>query len=824
MDNKEFTKEELTKIIYEAQSVNPLVWIYANKMKSERAIPISFKRHKYLIEPFCDMSPRQVYQKSAQMGLSIMMILKTFWMAKFRNMNIIYTLPTVEDVRKFVPSKVNPIVNNNSQIYKWVKDKDSIETKKVGDSFIFYKGTFTSKEAIMLSSDLNVYDEVDRSDLSTIDIYSSRVKFSPYHGEWFLSNPSAPTAGVGAKFTLSTQNHWFIKPSCGHYQYMDWDNNVDKANGRYICFRCGKKIENYDRTHGEWVAKYPSREMKGYWINQMMAEWIDVKNLILEEEDKNKAYFYNFVLGKPYMGSDTIIDASLILKNVVETPNSQTNCIMGVDQGLKKHYVLGNKEGIFQVGSTKEWDDIENLRNKFDAVLIMDALPDLTVPRQLREKYPHKVHLCYYHKDKDRAVDTKWGENKDWGYVWADRNRTLQTVIDWLASGKIKFQMKPYDLEEFVKHWSTMYKLVEEDFLGVPKFIWESTGKDHFCLVGETLIETSKGEILIKKVKVGDMVLTRKGYRKVLRSWMTRKNAKVMKVNFSNRKSLIGTPDHKIWIKDKGFVDLHSTNYGDIIETCKKQSYSKVLLIGGILILLIVLIGCILIQMVLNIIKVGKDFIRKFGCLFMENFQKVVQYTIKTVTRLTMIFPILNVSQEVSICPNMQKKVSKIHNGENKIKNILKKSINYHIYGEEHQKEKRGILNMLLIPLFLKFQKNSTVLNVINHLKQFLGQVENTVPPDVTIVSKQECGEEDMVYNLEVEDVHEYFANGALVSNCHATNYFLIGLKRYSEKRGSVVKNSFSSRLHGEPSFEIVDDTMPGKPIFEKEPKDWRYV
>lgn len=480
MEKRTFSKEELNKIIYEAQSVNPLVWIYANKMKSERAIPISFKRHKYLIEPFCDMSPRQVYMKSAQMGLSIMMILKTFWMAKFRNMNIIYTLPTVEDVRKFVPSKVNPIVNNNHQIYKWVKDKDSIETKKVGDSFIFYKGTFTSKEAIMLSSDLNVYDEVDRSDLSTIDIYSSRVKFSPYHGEWYLSNPSAPTAGVGAKFTLSTQNHWFVKPSCGHYQYLDWDNNVDKANGQYICFKCGKKIENYERTHGEWVAKFPKREMKGYWINQMMAEWIDVKNLILEEEDKNKAYFYNFVLGKPYMGSDTIIDASLILKNVEEKENTMTNCIMGVDQGLKKHYVIGNKEGIFQVGSTKEWDDIENLRNKFDAVLIIDALPDLTVPRQLREKYPHKVHLCYYHKDKDRAVDTKWGENKDWGYVWADRNRTLQTVIDWLAAGKIKFQMKPYDLEEFVKHWSTMYKLVEEDFLGVPKFVWESTGKDHF--------------------------------------------------------------------------------------------------------------------------------------------------------------------------------------------------------------------------------------------------------------------------------------------------------------------------------------------------------
>lgn len=343
---KEYTKQELEQVIYEAQAVNPLVWVYVNKVKSERGLPISFRRHKYLIEPFCDLSPKQVYMKSAQMGASIMMILKTFWAAKFRKWNIIYTLPTVEDVRKFVPSKVNPIVGNNKMIYQWTKDKDSIETKRVGDSFIFYKGTFTSKEAIMLTSDLNVYDEVDRSDLSTIDIYSSRIKFSDYHGEWYLSNPSAPTAGVGAKFALSNQKHWFIKPSCGHYQYMDWENNVDKKEGRYICFKCGKAIKDNERIAGEWVSKYPDREMNGYWINQMMASWIDCKSLILEEEDKGKAYFYNFVLGKPYMGSDTIIDSSLILKNIVEPANSQTDVIIGVDQGLKKHFVVGNREDI----------------------------------------------------------------------------------------------------------------------------------------------------------------------------------------------------------------------------------------------------------------------------------------------------------------------------------------------------------------------------------------------------------------------------------------------------------------------------------------------
>ena len=67
--------------------------------------------------------------KSAQVGVSIMNIFKTLWMARFMDMNIIYTLPTFEDARIFVSSKVNPIIQNNRRIASWIKDKDAVETK-----------------------------------------------------------------------------------------------------------------------------------------------------------------------------------------------------------------------------------------------------------------------------------------------------------------------------------------------------------------------------------------------------------------------------------------------------------------------------------------------------------------------------------------------------------------------------------------------------------------------------------------------------------------------------------------------------------------------
>jgi len=225
-DFKGWKREQIERLVFESQTVSPLVWCYVNKARNERGSVLSFRNHKFLIQPFNDLSPKQVYLKAAQIGVSIMNVFKTLWLARFREYNIIYTLPTVEDVRVFVPSKVNPIIQNNPQMATWVKDRDNVETKRVGRSFIYYRGTFTSKEALMLSSDLNVYDEIDRSDLEVVDIYSSRLKFSEFKGEWFLSNPSAPAVGVGAKFAISTQNHWFLKPSCGHWQYLEWEKNV----------------------------------------------------------------------------------------------------------------------------------------------------------------------------------------------------------------------------------------------------------------------------------------------------------------------------------------------------------------------------------------------------------------------------------------------------------------------------------------------------------------------------------------------------------------------------------------------------------------------
>jgi hypothetical protein len=43
--------------------------------------------------------------------------------------------------------------------------------------------------------------------------------------------------------------------------------------------------------------------------------------------------------------------------------------------------------------------------------------------------------------------------------------------------------------------------------------------------------------------------------------------------------------------------------------------------------------------------------------------------------------------------------------------------------------------------------------------------------PSVYVVSSKPISHKADVYNLYVEDTHEYYANGVLVSNCDAVRY-----------------------------------------------------
>lgn len=456
------------------ETISPTAWVVANGIINENQQPIEFKDHRFLIQPFDDMSPDIVVKKSAQVGFSVLAILKSFWLARYRLLNTIYVLPTQDIVKGFVNPKVDPLVASNVALARMVS-KDSVTLKQVGDRFIHYKGSASQREAISTSADLLVIDEYDRCmDMSVLNTYDSRLQASKTAWRWRFSNPSAVGFGVDQLYNDSNQYHWFVKHSCGHEWYIDFAaegecHYVDQERGVYACGKCGGEVTDAERRNGRWVAKYPSRERHGYWFSQMMAPWVSAKRILEQKEESNPEFFHNFVLGKAYTPSDLIVNRDSILRATAPSNIRKTQVAIGVDQDAGgQYYIAMTPEGIFDHGYVDDWAKVEHLKLMYNAVVVCDPNPYQAMPKQLAAKYPD-WYLCYF-KQLDSLSSVQWKEAEQ--IVYADRTRMLDIRANEIVSARMLYREHPHKLEDVIAHWNNLYRTTEEKEDGKIRSIW----------------------------------------------------------------------------------------------------------------------------------------------------------------------------------------------------------------------------------------------------------------------------------------------------------------------------------------------------------------
>jgi len=460
-----------------------IAWIIENDIKTESGKPYNIRGHLFLYDILTDWSPKQVWFKAAQVGGTLAAALKSLYAVKTLGLDSIYTMPSKTDVNTLVGGKINRMIIHNPILKKWIANKDSIQEKQVGNNMIYYRGTTTEQQAISVTSDLNIHDEVDRSMQKIVSMYHSRLDHSDYAWEWYFSNPSVDGNGVSKYWKRSDQKEWFIKcPECEKEQYLKWPENICRDRKVFQCQYCKTELNNEDRRVGRWVKKFKDREFSGYHISQLMVEWKSAKDIIHEHETQSEEYFYNFVLGLPYIGSGNKVMPDMIFRNCTQDVNDQEHVIIGCDSGIKKHFVLGNDGGLFYYGVTEDWGDIARLLRRYKkSILVVDAMPDITGPRRLREEFKGRVFLNHYARDRKTMQLIRWGKEKEYGNVLSDRNRMIQLVIDEFTDERIPLEGTQGDWEKFFGHWDTLYRMSDTDSIGSPIFTWESTNdNDHY--------------------------------------------------------------------------------------------------------------------------------------------------------------------------------------------------------------------------------------------------------------------------------------------------------------------------------------------------------
>jgi hypothetical protein len=326
-----------------------------------------------------------------------------------------------------------------------------------------------------------------------------------------------------------------------------------------------------------------------------------------------------------------------------------------------------------------------------------------------------------------------------------------------------------------------------------------SPGRLDACFVAGTMITTSMGLIPIERVKAGDYVLTRAGYHRVLVSEKTRESAEVLTLTLSCGICLTCSLDHPIWVNQKGWTEsckiepgqfveldwlsasyLMESNTSDIsLNLTQKKSISDQCHQGSS-------------QEVSNsILRFGK---RSTARYLKENWF-TIKTAIRSITCLRTYAVYLEKSTQTFIESRMMKWLRgwitpgcTLQNGTEAKPELLGTQIMGAKHGlEEIESTKRSAIvaeNCLSLfsrsaDLHCRFAPASASIGITKETRDTLstgrakcaenslrsGLTENSRHVLARVVLKSGAGMQD-VYNLHVENQHEYYANGVLVHNC----------------------------------------------------------
>ena len=334
------------------------------------------------------------------------------------------------------------------------------------------------------------------------------------------------------------------------------------------------------------------------------------------------------------------------------------------------------------------------------------------------------------------------------------------------------------------------------------------------CLKSDTLVSTDKGNIPIKDIKIGDNVLTREGYKKVL--FTQNKGIKeVYSIDFGYGNSIIATGDHIIFTYDgwKRVDELRGVAKLCVMKSNLMAEFIKGIQRGNI-------------QTISTIKqKLKAEFtIEMCGNIIMELFQKAMLFITLILTHLIMILVILFVSLPLNILKYIiniiwvQYQKKECNKSEQKM-DIRKKTGKKEEKNQSKQFKKKeeyvkNVVNLLQLPMFIKntvhrivekeqiqelAKKNIFVNTVVNTLCLLLTMkekhVQQNVPIKLTLLK-----DKAEVFDITVEN-GEFFANGILVHNCDPFAFVECAIE---QNRLYICNEIYQTKLLNKESSELV--------------------
>jgi hypothetical protein len=486
--------------------------------------PWTFLYHPWLKEMHDTNAEMCVGQKAAQVGFTEMALNRNFYCIDIKRVDCLYVLPAkTPDASDFSASRFDPALELSPYLKNLFSDVKNIGHKRAGSANLFIRGSRSRAGLKSIPISQLTLDEIDEMNKENIPLALERQSGQREKQTWIISTPTVDGFGVNEWFTQSTQEDFMFKcPACSRSTNLIFpdcleitaDDPTDPGlrESHLKCKECNAKLDHEAKTtflkDGQWVPKYPDRDIRGFHVNQLYVSSVAGRPHELARAyllgNQNKAAeqeFFNSKLGLPHIVKGARVmetDFTRCIssyKNGDLQPRIGSTVTMGIDVGNWLHYVVkewsfpNSKAGpdvnmdatarILEVGKVLLFEELDNILQKYRPnMTVIDANPERRKAYELAQRFWGHIKLCFYGNNVNGKTINEGSDDME-NMVTVDRTSWLDLTL-----GRYKNQsvLLPIDIGiEFKEHIKEPVRIYEEDSNKNPVGRYVNAKPDHFA-------------------------------------------------------------------------------------------------------------------------------------------------------------------------------------------------------------------------------------------------------------------------------------------------------------------------------------------------------
>jgi hypothetical protein len=465
---------------------------------------------EYLADIFDDLAPRVVIQKGAQVGATVMAMLRTLWFLDRQQKSAMYLFPTHRSADRFRQGRFTVLVRRSPLLRNKVRATGAPGHLRLGVAQFYCHGARSRAELMSVPVSYLTLDERDElyrmaglegTPWSGVDLARQRLAGQAESWELSLSTPTIPGHGIAAEFARSDQRAFLVHtPCCDQYTSLEWPAAILGVEGpppkaRFGCPLCRVPWDTAMRRaaiqSGAWHPRNAQAETHGYHLSQLLSGVAKARRLVRQWQEAQGdpaalQVFHNAVLGLPYLAEGAKLEIRFLEEAIArgsgaEMASAAIDTAAGIDVGPQLLHVVIVQRAInwcriLWAGVVCEWHDLERLLREFDVrSYVIDAQPETHLARRLVGQLPGGW-LCYYRT----SPGSQPCQDTSMNILRVPRSETLDALYQTWKRGRV---IAPVNLPtDFADQLRSLVRVVRLDRRGQARVDYlEAGGPDHYA-------------------------------------------------------------------------------------------------------------------------------------------------------------------------------------------------------------------------------------------------------------------------------------------------------------------------------------------------------